>query len=124
MSIRCDCQKFDILSRSIRFWRKDVIRNLLHMCIILHNMTVNKRRKDYVSEQVYYHNMPIDTVEEDPLSLFGSLEIAPDGSVIQEAIGSRLYQIDAALHNELEHHGLMYDLKEHIWSKSNNGNII
>ena len=87
-------------------------------------MTVNKRRKDYVSEQVYYHNTPIDTVEEDPLSLFGSLEIAPDGSVIQEAIGSRLYQIDAALHNELEHHGLMYDLKEHIWSKSNNGNII
>ena len=87
-------------------------------------MTVNKHRKDYVSERVYYHDAPIDTVEEDPLSLFGSLEIAPDGSVIQEAIGSRLYQIDAALHNELEHHGLMYDLKEHIWSKSNNSNII
>ena len=52
-------------------------------------MTVSKRQKDYVSEQVYYHDAPIDTVEEDLLSLFGSLEIAPDGSVIQEAIGSR-----------------------------------
>ena len=83
-------------------------------------MTVIKRRKDYVSERVYYHNTPTDTVEEELLSLFGSLEIAPDGSVVQEAIGSRLYQIDAALHNEFEHHGLMYDLKEHIWSKSNN----
>ena len=43
-------KKFDILSRSIQFWRKDVIRNVLHTCIILHNMTVNQRRKDYVSE--------------------------------------------------------------------------
>ena len=87
-------------------------------------MTVTKRQKDYVSEQVYYHNAPTDTVEEEPLSLFGSLEIAPDGSIVQEAIGSRLYLIDAALHNELEHHGLMYDPKEHIWSKSNNCNVI
>ena len=87
-------------------------------------MTVIQCRKDYVSERVYYHNVGIDTVEEDPLSLFGSLEIAPDGSIIQEAIGSKLHQIDAALHNELEHHGLMYDLKEHIWNKSNNNNAI
>ena len=35
-------KKFDILSRSIRFWKKDVIRNVVHTCIILHNMTVNK----------------------------------------------------------------------------------
>ena len=115
-------KKFDILSRSIRFRRKDVIRNVLHTCIVLHNMTVIRCRKDYVSERVYYHNTAIDTVEEDPLSLFGSLEIAPDGSIVQEAIGSRLHQIDAALHNVLEHHGLMYDLKEHIWNKSNNSN--
>ena len=73
---------------------------------------------------MYYHDAPTDTVEEEPLSLFRSLEIALDGSVMQEAIGSRLYQIDAALHNELEHHGLMYDLKEHIWSKSNKSNVI
>ena len=43
-------KKFDILSRSIWFRRKDVIRNVLHTCIILHNMTVTKRQKDYVSE--------------------------------------------------------------------------
>ena len=65
--------------------------------------------------------MPIDAVEEELLSLFGSLEVAPDGSVTQEAIGSRPYQIDVAL---LEHHGLMNDLKEHIWSRKNNSNII
>ena len=35
-------KKFDILSRSIWFRRKDVIRNVLHTCIILHNMTVTK----------------------------------------------------------------------------------
>ena len=63
-------KKFDILSRSIRFRRKDVIRNVLHTCIVLHNMTVIRRRKDYVSERVYYHDAAIDTVEEDPLSLF------------------------------------------------------
>ena len=67
--------------------------------------------------------MPIDTAEDEPLSLFGSLEVAPDGSIAQEAIGSRLYQIDAALHNELEHHGLLYDLKEHRWNRRNNRNI-
>ena len=87
-------------------------------------MTVIRRRKDYVSERVYYHDAAVETVEDDPLSLFGSLQIAPDGSIIQEAIGSRLHQIDAALHNELEHYGLMYDLKEHIWNKSNNSNAI
>ena len=81
------------------------------------------RHKDYVSECVYYNDTPIDTVEDEPLSLFGSLEVAPDGSITQEAIGSRLYQIDAALHNELEHHGLMYDLKEHIWNRRNNSNV-
>ena len=73
---------------------------------------------------MYYHNAPIDTMEEDPLSLFVSLEVAPDGSVTHKAIGSRLYQIEVALHNELEHHGLMYDLKEHIWSRRNNSNVI
>ena len=87
-------------------------------------MTVIWHRKDYVSERVYYHDAAIDTVEDDPLPLFGSLQIAPDRSIVQEAIGSRLNQIDAALHNELEHYGLMYDLKEHIWNKSNNSNAI
>ena len=77
-----------------------------------------------MSERVYYHDAAIDKVEEDPLSLFRSLQIAPDGSIVQEAIGSRLHQIDTALHNELEHHGLMYDLKGHIWNKSNNSNAI
>ena len=86
-------------------------------------MTVNKRCKDYVSERVYYNDKPIDTVEDEPLSLFGRLEVAPDGSVAQESIGSRLYQINAALHNKLEHHRLMYDLKEHKWNRRNNSNI-
>ena len=35
-------KKFDILSRSIRFWKKEVIVNVLNTCIILHNMTVQK----------------------------------------------------------------------------------
>ena len=77
-------------------------------------MTVQKQRKHNVSEWVYYNDMPIDTVKDEPLSFFGSLKVAPDGSIAQDTIGSRMYQINVALHNELEHHGLMYDLKEHI----------
>ena len=42
MSIEFDCQKIDILSRSIWFRKKEVIINVLHTCIILHNMTVNQ----------------------------------------------------------------------------------
>ena len=61
-------KKFDILSRSIQFRKKDVTRNVLHTCIILHNMTVTKRQKDYVSERVYYHDAPTDTVEEEPFN--------------------------------------------------------
>ena len=72
---------------------------------------------------MYFNDTPVDTVEVEPLSLFGSLEVAPDGSIAQEAIGSRLYQNDAALHNELEHHGLMYDLKELIWNRRNYSNV-
>ena len=72
---------------------------------------------------MYYNDTTIDAVEDELLFPFGSLEVATDGSVAQEAIGSRLYQIDAALHNELEHHGLMYDLKEHIWNRRNDSNV-
>ena len=62
-------------------------------------MTVQIQRKHYVSEQGYHNDPIVDAVEDEPLSLFGSLEIAPDGSIAQEAIGSRMYQIDAALYN-------------------------
>ena len=67
--------------------------------------------------------MPVDAVEDEPLSLFGSLKVAPDGSIAQHAIGSRMYQIDAALYNESEHHALMYDQKEHIRNRGNNSNV-
>ena len=86
-------------------------------------MTVQKRHKHYVSGRVYYNDTPVDTIEDELLSLFGRLEVAPDGSIAQDAIGSRMYQIDVALYNELEHHRLMYDLKEHIWNRRNNSNI-
>ena len=72
---------------------------------------------------MYYNDTPVDTVEDEPLSLVQSLEVAPDGSITKEAIGSRLYQINVTLHNELEHHGLMYNLKEHIWNRRNNSNV-
>ena len=36
------------------------------------------------------------------------------GSIAQDAIGSRMYQIDVALYNELEHHGLMSNQQ---WTK-------
>ena len=86
-------------------------------------MTVQKQCKHDVSEQVYHNDPIVDAVENEPLSLFGSLKVAPDGSMAQEAIGSRMYQIDAALYNELKHHALMYDPKEHIWNRRNNNNI-
>ena len=35
-------KKFDILSKSIQFQKKEVIINVLDTCIILHNMTVQK----------------------------------------------------------------------------------
>ena len=35
-------KKFDILSRSIQFRKREVIVNVLNTCIILHNMTVPK----------------------------------------------------------------------------------
>ena len=35
-------KKFDILSKSIQFRKKEVIINVLHTCFVLHNMTVNE----------------------------------------------------------------------------------
>ena len=86
-------------------------------------MTVQKQCKHYVSERVYYNDTPVDAVEDELLSSFGSIEVAADGSIAQDTIGSRMYQIDAALYNELEHHGLMYNLKEHIWNRRNNSSV-
>ena len=73
---------------------------------------------------MYHIDTPVDAVEDEPLFLFGSFEEAPDGSIAQDEIGSRMYQIAAALYHELEHHALMDDLKEHIWNRRNNSNVI
>ena len=68
-------KKFDILSRSIWFQKKEVIGNVLNTCIILHNMTVQKQCKHYVSEWVYHKDLIVHAVEDGPLSLFGSLKV-------------------------------------------------
>ena len=59
-------------------------------------MTVEKRCKHYVSEWVYHNDRIVDAVEDEPLPLFGSLEVAPDdplpkNQLVQEWI--RLMQL-------------------------------
>ena len=52
-------KNLDILSRSIWFWRKDVIINLLHTCIIFHYMTVNNDEKTMSVNKCFTMTRPL-----------------------------------------------------------------
>ena len=41
-------KKFEILDKGFRVWNLQEIKNILSVCIILHNMTVEVRRSDFV----------------------------------------------------------------------------
>ena len=103
-------------------WRKEDVLNAINCGIILHNMTVEVRRENFVSQgRLDELPAPVEEPAEIPtVSLFH--QVAQTGDLVNQgeaavALASRVAQVDADLKNEVAHHALVYDLKEHIYSK-------
>ena len=115
-------QKFKLLKQPQMMWRKEDVSNAINCGIILHNMTVEVRRENFVSQgRLDELPAPVEEPAEIPtVSLFH--QVSQTGDLVNQgeaavALASRVAQFDADLKNEVAHHALVYDLKEHIYSK-------
>jgi hypothetical protein len=106
-------QKIRILDRSLNFWHMPIIKNLLHCCIILHNMGVEERRVNFSFSDLM--DFPADEaemeVEDVAHSLFGvEGTIVPLGgadtpftSMAQRVMTINENMLNAGLHFALQH---------------------
>ena len=97
--------RFAIVRGPGRFWRRDVLKNIMYACIILHNIIVEDERDAYeIFSDFNYDESPVDTptiqVSHGPTSEF-----------------STMLQINAEIRDRSIHRDLQADLVEHIWSK-------
>ncbi|XP_062114317.1 uncharacterized protein LOC133825380 [Humulus lupulus] len=100
--------RFAIVRGPARFWQKDVLKDIMYACIILHNIIVKDERDAYESLFDFnYDDSPADTlmveVLHGPISDF-----------------STMLQRNAEIRDRNIHHNLHADLVKYIWSKFGN----
>ncbi|XP_062088835.1 uncharacterized protein LOC133795401 [Humulus lupulus] len=100
--------RFAIVRGPTRFWQKDVLKDIMYACIILHNIIVEDEKDAY--ESFFYFNYddgPADTpmveVFHGPISDFPTM-----------------LQRNTEIRDRSIHCNLQADLVEHIWSKFGN----
>jgi len=111
-------QKFQILQRPLRMWNKADAVELLHCCVILHNMVVAHYGDDYLNQpdaKAY-----AEATEQDDRSwpLFGRVEVSADtikgdGA---EVFALRVSCFTGNMMSRVQHHELKEDLTEHIYT--------
>jgi len=100
-------RRWCILKRPARLYDRDVLRDVVLACIILHNMIVEDEKKE-------------EDIEENL-----DLNVAPSLATVQEPESSpeqyvpleRALEKDTNIRDRSAHHRLKNDLVEHIWSK-------
>ncbi|XP_062085722.1 uncharacterized protein LOC133791827 [Humulus lupulus] len=100
--------RFAIVRGPARFWQRDVLKDIMYACIILHTIIVEDERDAY--ENLFdfnYDDGPADTlmveVLHEPISDFPTM-----------------LQRNTEIRDRNIHHNLQADLVEHIWSKFGN----
>jgi Plant transposon protein len=105
-------QRFHILHRPLRGWYQEDIVQVLHTCVILHNMVVEEKY-GFVDSPL---ELPPSNDVGGDFALFGrtaitELEAATDGLTLFSA---RLSAFEMAMESSAEHMQLKSDLVEHI----------
>ncbi|XP_020232047.1 uncharacterized protein LOC109812481 [Cajanus cajan] len=96
--------RFAIVRGPTRAWRVDTLKNIMHACIILHNMIVEDER------HTYNINFDYDNSSNEVLT--------SDVSIGPHPIFTTTYlQRRAHLHDRQQHRQLQHDLVEHIWGR-------
>lgn len=108
-------QRFHILERPLRGWFQEDLRDIVHTCVILHNMIV-EARFGKLDVDVPAYIMPNSIGSSFPLfgrSEISGTEAANDGI---DLFLARSSAFDMAMQSSYEHFLLKQDLVEHICS--------
>ena len=102
--------RFHILQRPLRNWYLEDIVNILHCCVILHNMIVEARAGNLGAD---YEDLDINT---STFPLFGRPQITAAIAQMDgvNLFAARMDAFDSMMQSVTEHYKLKYDLVEHI----------
>jgi hypothetical protein len=99
--------RFCILKRPTHLYDRDVLRDVVLACIILHNMIVeDEKQQDIIEENLDLNVVPSSATVQEP-------ENSPDQNVPLK----RVLEKDTSIRDQLAHRRLKNDLIEHIWNK-------
>jgi hypothetical protein len=98
--------RFHTLTRPTKFWERDTISDIMHTCIILHNMIVEDERGNYAGNFDFF-------VDEEGTSSTPAPNIY-NGPVHDFEV---VRQINRAIHSRETHKQLRQDLIQHIWER-------
>lgn len=118
-------QRFHYLKRPLRNWYLSDIKNILHCCIIMHNMIVEARRTNFMPARrgldEESEDPQEDTLPDSTISLFGHASIEgeeEEDAVVQEAIGTALANRVSTVYGNIEdreyYNKLRNDLVQHV----------
>ena len=111
-------QRFGILQRPIRSWYMNDIRNILHTCIILHNMCVEARRHNFTFSLISLEaeqEQQQQQQQQQRLTLFSYEDDAEYlDATVQEALSMRVASMSTSMEEQQMHFDLKNDLTEHI----------
>ena len=108
-------KKFHIIARPLQNWYLQDVKDILSVCIIIHNMTVEIRREEFVfcDLRVREDDEDDEDLHDDvpPVSLFNALDggISDDRATVVAHLSEKVE--DAEMHQKLQD-----DLKYHLFN--------
>jgi hypothetical protein len=99
-------RRWCILKHPARLYDREVLRDVVYACIILHNMIVEDEKAEEIEENLDLNVAASSATIQEP-------EVSPDQSVPLE----RVLEKDTSIRDRSAHRRLKNDLVEHIWNK-------
>ena len=108
-----------ILERPLRNWYLKDIRNILHTCIIIHNMITVVRKENYSFSDLLEEEEEEELEEDDEtisISIF-NFEEGEYNEFLQQELSHRVAHMMGEIEDTEKHMHLLNDLKQHINNK-------
>lgn len=104
--------RFHVLERPLRNWYLEDIKNLLHCCVILHNMITESRAGRLTEEE----HAAVTVGNQGVFPLFGRHQVTAEEAIAEgiELWAARVSGFETAMESSYEHELLKNDLVEHI----------
>jgi Plant transposon protein len=102
-------QRFHVLQRPLRGWYQEDLVDIVHACVILHNMVVEERSGTLECDETVT-NLPNGS-----FALFGCRELNNSDVALEgiDLFAARVAAFDIRVESSVEHYQLTHDLVEH-----------